>query len=286
MYRRIRNTARFLLANLHDFDPKEHTITENDMLALDRWIVDRASRLQDEILHAYEKYQFHTIVQKVHNFCVDDLGGFYLDVIKDRQYTGKQNGIPRRSAQTAIYYIAEAFVRWIAPILSFTAEEIWQLLPNVRENSVFLTDWYKGLPKLPDDSSMGPCFWEKVLQVRTAVNKEIENLRNKGIIGAALEVEVDLYCDKESCQLLTTLDDELKFVLITSAAKVYLNSNIPEDAVDTELSGLKLKINGSKHAKCERCWHRNITVNTNADFPGVCVRCVENLQNGEKRFYA
>jgi isoleucyl-tRNA synthetase len=286
MYRRIRNTARFLLANLHDFDPAVNCIAHSNMLALDKWIVARAWQLQQIILQAYEEYQFHIITQKIHSFCVDDLGSFYLDIIKDRQYTGKKDGIPRRSAQTAIYYVAEALVRWIAPILSFTAEEIWQGLPGTRSKSVFLSDWYKELPQLSAQETMNNSFWETVLTVRSVVNKEIEKLRNEGIIGSALEAEVKLYCKQDLYQLLKKLGQELRFVLITSVAVVYDDTSIPEDAVDTELAGLRLQLNNSKHTKCERCWHRSNEVNADPNYPGICKRCVENIGKGETRIYA
>ena len=285
-YRRIRNTARFLLANLHDFDPSINCITNNDMLMLDRWIVERARQLQQLIIEAYAQYQFHLIVQKIHNFCVDDLGSFYLDIIKDRQYTGKKEGMPRRSAQTAIYYIVEALVRWLAPILSFTAEEIWQALPGERVKSVFLAGWYTALPELSLHEQMNNDFWEKILIVRDVVNKEVEKLRDTGIIGSALEATVDLYCDKELYQLLNKLGKELRFVLITSSAVVHNDYSIPADAVETELLGLKLKLNKSQHSKCERCWHRSIDVNVDPNFPGICKRCIANLGDGEVRVYA
>jgi isoleucyl-tRNA synthetase len=295
-YRRIRNTARFLLANLHDFDPAVNLIANDNMLALDQWIVARAAQLQQEILTAYEHYQPHVITQKIHNFCVDDLGSFYLDIIKDRQYTGKKDGIPRRSAQTAIYHVAEALVRWIAPILSFTAEEIWQAMPGHRAQSVLLTDWYKigGIKKYSKQSStalavnatMNNEFWEQILVIRGVVNKEIEKLRDEGTLGSALEAEVDLFCDKDLYQLLSKLGEELRFVFITSAARVHDIVMAPLDVNITELAGLKLKIAKSQNEKCERCWHRSNEVNLDPKFPGICKRCITNLEAGEKRLFA
>ncbi|WVM90809.1 class I tRNA ligase family protein [Halopseudomonas pachastrellae] len=177
-YRRIRNTARFLLSNLNGFDPATDALPAEQMLDLDRWAVDRARLLQQEIIEAYDTYRFWNVYQKIHNFCVQELGGFYLDIIKDRQYTTQANSVARRSCQTALYHIAEALVRWIAPILSFTAEELWQYLPGERNDSVMLNTWYEELAELPEGQALGREFWADVVRVKEAVNKEIENLRN------------------------------------------------------------------------------------------------------------
>jgi len=173
-YRRIRNTARFLLSNLDGFDPAADAVDFEDMLSLDRWAVDRAAALQAELTEAYDKYQFHQVYQKLHNFCAQDLGGFYLDVIKDRQYTTRADSTARRSAQTAMFHIGEALVRWMAPILSFTAEEIWENLPGERAESVFLVEWYQGLGREPANETMGRDYWRQLMAVRAAVNKEME----------------------------------------------------------------------------------------------------------------
>lgn len=285
-YRRIRNTARFLLANLHGFDPGQHLVQSDDMLMLDRFIMDKARSVQEEILEAYATYQFHLITQKLHNFCVTDLGGFYLDIIKDRQYTMQTNSLGRHSAQTALFHISHALVRWMAPILSFTAEEIWQYLPGEHEASVQLTTWYD-LPRLDQDEEMNQGYWEKIRQVRDAVNKEIENQRNAGKIGSALEAEVCLYCGPQLKNVLDQLEDELRFVLITSSAKVIAEHSGPVDAVITEVPGLALKIEATTQAKCERCWHRRSDVGANPDYPGLCGRCVENVGGkGEERSFA
>lgn len=286
-YRRIRNTARFLLANLHGFDPEQHVLAPEEMLVLDRWAVDRARVVQQDILNDYATYQFHLIVQKIHHFCVTELGGFYLDVIKDRQYTMATNSRGRRSAQTALYHIVHALVRWMAPIMSFTAEEIWQYIPGKREESVLLTHWYDQLAKLPEDDVMNAAFWSKVRAVRDAVNKEIENQRNASTVGSALEAEVCLYCGPNLKQQLDALEDELRFVLITSSAKVIAEHAGPIDAVVTDVPGLALKICATTQAKCERCWHRRSDVGANSDYPGLCSRCVENVAGpGEIRNYA
>jgi isoleucyl-tRNA synthetase len=286
-YRRIRNTARFFLANLHGFDPEKDIIQPEDMVMLDRWAVDRARSVQQDILDAYHEYQFHVIVQKLHHFCVVDMGGFYLDVIKDRQYTMQTNSMGRRSAQTALYHIAHAFVRWLAPLLSFTAEEIWQYLPGAKAESVQLVEWYDALAALPEEEIMNEAFWEKIRAVRDAVNKEIESQRNAGKLGSALEAEVSLYAGPQLKKQLDAMEDELRFALITSYAKVIPEHAGPVDTVVTDVPGLALKVEAIAHPKCERCWHRREDVNANSDYPGLCGRCVENVAGkGEERNYA
>lgn len=286
-YRRIRNTARFLLANLQGFDPKEHLLPPDDMLMLDRWAVDKTRLMQRDILDAYNTYQFHTIVQKLHQFCVSDMGAFYLDIIKDRQYTMATDSRGRRSAQTALFHIVHALVRWMAPILSFTAEEIWQYIPGQQASSVFLETWYEELSPLPESESMNQTYWEKIRAVRDAVNKEIENQRNANKIGSALEAEVYLYCGPNVKQQLDVLGEELRFVLITSFAKVIPEHSGPVDVVMTEVPGLALKIEPTLNPKCERCWHRRQDVGANSNYPGICIRCVENISgSGEVRNYA
>jgi len=287
-YRRMRNTARFLLANLTGFDPKQNLVKPADMVALDRWIVDKTRIVQEEILAAYEAYQFHLIYQKIHHFCAIELGSFYLDIIKDRQYTTQENSLSRRSAQTAMFHIVEALVRWLAPILSFTAEEIWEFIPGKREPSVFFSTWYKDLQPLAHDEVMNETYWETLRQVRDAVNKQIETQRNEGKIGSALEADVEVYCSAELKKLLDALENELRFVFITSAAKVHLaNSHLPPDVIATDFPGLALKVLPLSYKKCERCWHRLPEVGHNKDYPTICNRCIENVSGkGEQRKYA
>lgn len=275
-YRRLRNTARYLLSNLHDFDPKKHIVPNRAMLALDRFAVEKTKLVQEEIIKAYDAYQFHLIVQKIHHFCSLTLGSFYLDIIKDRQYTTGVDSLVRRSAQTAMYHIIEAMVRWLAPILSFTAEEIWQYIPGDRNTSVFLATWYDDLALQAADTSMNQDYWERIIELRDVVNKELERQRTAGLIGSALEAEVDLYCNADLSHLLNPLGDELRFALITSLAVVHDISTAPSDAISTELTGLKLKIKASTYAKCARCWHRRADVGSNLDHLQLCGRCVEN----------
>ncbi|MFI3221737.1 MAG: isoleucine--tRNA ligase, partial [Methylococcaceae bacterium] len=232
-YRRFRNTARFLLSNLDDFNPAVDCVAHSDLLALDRWVLDRALVLQEEVKVAYDTYQFQHIYQKVHHFCVIDLGGFYLDIIKDRQYTAKADGLARRSAQTAMYHVLEALTRWLAPIISYTADEIWQFLPGERSESVFLETWYQGLVKLDENSAMNQEFWHKVMLVRTAVSKELEKSRGKGDIGSSLNAELELYCNPDYVELLNQLSGELHFIFITSNAAVMAEQFCPEDAIQT-----------------------------------------------------
>lgn len=286
-YRRIRNTARFLLSNLSGFDPAQHLLPAEDMLALDRWAVDRALLLQREIEEAYDSYRFWNVYQKVHNFCVQELGGFYLDIIKDRQYTTAADSVARRSCQTALFHIAEALVRWIAPVLSFTADELWEYLPGARNESVMLNGWYQGLSELPEGFELDRAFWERVMAVKVAVNKEMENLRAAKAIGGNLQAEVTLYAEDSLIADLNKLGNELRFVLITSTASLAPLASAPSDAVETEVAGLKLKVLKSGHAKCARCWHHREDVGVNPAHPEICGRCVDNIEGaGEVRHYA
>ncbi len=286
-YRRIRNTTRFLLSNLSGFDPAKDLLPNDQLLALDRWAIDRALQLQRELEEAYRDYRFWNVYSKVHNFCVQELGGFYLDIIKDRQYTTQANSVARRSCQTALFHIAEALVRWIAPIMAFTAEEIWSFMPGERAESVMLTTWYDGLSELPADAELDRAYWDEVMAAKAAVNKELENLRSAKTIGGNLQAEITLYAEDSLAKRLEKLGNELRFVLITSAATVAPLSTAPADAVASELPGLKLQVVKSSHAKCGRCWHFRADVGSNAAHPELCGRCVENIEGaGEVRHYA
>ncbi|MFP5414953.1 MAG: isoleucine--tRNA ligase [Gammaproteobacteria bacterium] len=282
-YRRIRNTLRYLLANLEGFDPARDTVPFDQLLHLDRWAVDRARLLQDEIAARYQDYGFHHIYQKLHQFCVADLGGFYIDIIKDRQYTCQRDSLARRSAQTALHQIAEALVRWIAPILSFTAEEIWQCLPGAREDSVLLAEWFP-LPSLGEGELFSRDDWAQVMSVKEAVNKTLEEQRNAGLVRGSLDAEVVVYVDAALHALLDKLGDELRFVLLTSAASVQPLAAAPAGSHDTGLSGVKVALVLSTHAKCVRCWHHRDSVGGCAEHPELCERCVTNVAGaGELR---
>ncbi len=289
-YRRIRNTARFLLANLHGFDPATDMIATAKMLPLDRWAIARALALQTDIIAAYKDFNFHLIYQKLQHFCTLDMGGFYLDIIKDRQYTTQQNSLARRSAQTALYHIVEALCRWIAPILSFTADELWQAMPGEHSASVLLENWYPDLTELNADTTYNMPFWQTVMEVRAVVSKELETLRSNKIIGSSLDAEVTLYCDEAMLDVLNHLGDELRFVLITSQANVKPIQDADESCIEVVTSaGARLKISAlaSAQKKCVRCWHHRSDVGDNSEHPELCGRCVENvIGSGEKRLYA
>ena len=285
-YRRMRNTQRFLLGNLHGFKPGIHDVPPGEMVDLDRWALERARTLQDEVVAAYERFEFHRIYQKVHNFCVNDMGAFYLDVLKDRLYTTRADSHARRSAQTAMYHIAEAMVRWLAPILSFTADEIWRALPGERGESVFLETWYE-LPQAEGETSLD---WEAILAVRGLVSKTLEHLRNEEMIGAPLEAEVRIHCHGDLYDTLDALGDELKFVFITSDANVEAWSDLPTHAVSNGNAPDPqpvVNVGPAQGDKCVRCWHRRWDVGSNQAHPKLCGRCVTNVEGpGETRKYA
>ena len=285
-YRRIRNTSRFLLSNLTGFDPEQHMVAPEDMIALDRWMVDRALQLQEELHEDYGNYAFLRIYQKVYNFCEATLGGFYLDIIKDRQYTTQADSLARRSCQTALYHVAEALVRWIAPILSFTADEIWQHLPGKRSDTVFYETWYEGLTALPDNAELGRDYWREMYSVKEAVNKCLEEARARGEIKGSLSAEVTLFCEGDLAADLKHLGEELRFVLITSEASVKPVSEAG-DAEMTSHEGLRVNVAPAAHTKCERCWHHREDVGRNAKYDDLCGRCVTNVEGpGEARAYA
>ncbi len=286
-YRRIRNTARFMLSNLNGFDPNSDKVNNSDLLALDYWIVRQSQLLQKEVIGHYHAYEFLNVYQKIHSFCVVELGGFYLDVIKDRQYTTAADSLARRSTQTAMLQIVETLSLMIAPILSFTADELWQYIPGEREESVFLGNFsgeaseLAEMPAFPDD------FWQQILSVKTAVNKQLEAKRAEKVIGASLSAEVSLYCDEELFGSLAKLEEELRFALIVSRASLAPLSQAPANAVETDLVGLKIVIEPSTYDKCERCWHYRPDVGTIASHATLCQRCVDNIDGvGETRHFA
>ncbi|KTC65771.1 isoleucyl-tRNA synthetase [Legionella adelaidensis] len=279
-YRRIRNTARFLLANLFDFNPKEHSVAPDRMVELDKWALARCQEVQQEILLAYEQYNFHIIYQKIHNFCAVDMGSFYLDIIKDRQYTTPENSIARRSCQTAMYHIVEALTRWLAPILSFTAEEIWKYLPgNERSESVFLEEWYTAWPVI---ENVAMDDWSSLQLIRDEVNKALEITRKEGVIGSGLAAEVSLYANSKAYPLLQRLGNELRFLFITSSAMVFpLEEKLQETYYNPDL-GVAIAVKASSYEKCARCWHRIEDVGDNTEFPELCSRCISNISAQEE----
>ena len=283
-YRRIRNTARFLLANLEGFDPVRDSVPSQELLELDRWALTRCQLLQEEILAAYEQYQFHVIYQKIHNFCAVDMGSFYLDLIKDRQYTTAKQSLGRRSCQTAMYHIIKAFTLWLAPILSFTAEEIWGYIPghNNKDDSLFTETWYSGWPTI---EAVNMDDWSELHLIRDEVNKALEETRQKGEIGSPLAAEVTLYADPKVLPKLTRLGEELRFLLITSAASVHPLASVPANLVVNE-RGIAIQVTASSFEKCARCWHRRPDVGGDKEHPELCLRCVGNIsgQNEARQF--
>lgn len=287
-YRRIRNTLRFLLANIDGFNPESESVPTEQLLALDRFMLFKTAVLQKEIIEAYHAYEFHLIYQKIQNFCIVELGGLYLDIIKDRQYTMAKKAHARLSAQTVLYHMAEAMVRWIAPILSFTAEEAWGYLPGKRESSVHMATWYTALDKVTLSAPLDAVAWETLLQVRDAVNKALEAARAAGTIGAGLEAKVMLYADASVYSVVKQLGKELSFFCITSEAGVLPLSEKPDNvSLSAELPKIAIAVTALDYPKCVRCWHRHADVNTVQTHPDICPRCVENIVGpGEVRQYA
>ena len=265
-YRRIRNTLRFLLANTSDFDAAVDCVPYEQMLEIDQYALARAAELQKEILGHYHVYEFHPVVAKIQLFCSEDLGGFYLDVLKDRLYTSAPKSLARRSAQTALHQITHALLRWMAPFLSFTAEEAWKIFGS--SESIFL-EQFTDLPA-GDDALLAK--WQRLREIRDVVNKDIEDVRTTGAVGASLQAEVTLTAEPEDLALLQSLGDDLKFVFITSAAQA-----VAGEALTTS-------VKASENAKCERCWHYRDDVGVNPAHPTLCGRCDSNLHGaGEVR---
>jgi isoleucyl-tRNA synthetase len=287
-YRRIRNTARYLLGNLHGFDPARHLVPPEQLVAVDAWAIAEAARLQDELREAYARREFHVVYHKLHNYCVVDLGGRYLDLLKDRLYTMPRESLGRRSAQTALYHLAEALVRWIAPILSFTADEIWRELPGDRsgsaQNSVFSQRWHT----LPT-TGRSNIDWALLCEARECAKKVLEDLRVAGQIGSGLNAQLALYADGDAFAALEQLGGELRFWFITSEATVGRLAARPADAAAFKLqdgSELYISAQVSPHARCERCWHQRPEVGQSTQHPTLCGRCIDNIdRDGEIRVH-
>ncbi|MDF2690565.1 MAG: Isoleucyl-tRNA synthetase [Gammaproteobacteria bacterium] len=280
-YRRIRNTARFLLANLHDFDPKKDAVPFDKMVYLDQLVLDQAAKLQAKVKLDYETYQFSRAIQNIHNFCSLQLSSFYLDVIKDRQYTCKKDSLARRSCQTAIYHILQGLVSWMAPVLSFTAEEIWQAIPGEKVESIFLADWYQTLEQF---KKFEDTDWENLWNIRFLVNKKLEEARNEGKIGSGLEAEVQLFATPGFHKTLQKFGDELRFLLIVSKAK--LEKWLGDNEENKNINTVDVQVIPTTAPKCARCWHRVESVGSQPEHPEICERCVQNIEgNGEQRKY-
>ncbi|MGI9142741.1 MAG: isoleucine--tRNA ligase, partial [Fluviibacter sp.] len=274
-YRRIRNTLRFLMANLADFDASKDLLPVDQWLEIDRYALVLTEKLQTEVLADFDRYEFHLAVQKFVGFCSEDLGSFYLDILKDRLYTTGENSHARRAAQSALYHITQTMMRLMAPILSFTANEIWQTLGLGKDATVFEELWYDLSAHGLSDAQITD--WQNIIEVRALANKAIEEKRGASEVGSSLQAEITISADGATYDSLARIEDALHFVFITSQAKVEKQS----------ASGLTFKVAASKHAKCDRCWHYREDVGASAEHPTICGRCVSNLfGQGEKRTHA
>jgi isoleucyl-tRNA synthetase len=268
-YRRIRNTLRFLLANVSDFDPAKDAIKFDDLLEIDQYALSRAAQLQADIRAHFDVYEFHPVVSKLQVYCSEDLGAFYLDVLKDRLYTTAPKSLARRSAQTALYDITQAMLRWMAPFLSFTAEEAWQVLGT--SESIFI-ETFVDLGQ-PNEALLAK--WSRICEIRNAVNKDIETVRAAGQLGASLQANIELQVNADDFALLSSLGNDLKFVFITSAVVLKQGSE------------LATQVSVSTAPKCERCWHYSDDVGQDTAHPTLCGRCSSNLYGeGEARHCA
>jgi len=290
VYRRLRNTAKFLLGNLDGFDPAKHLLPVADTLLLDQWAVQQAHDVQTAVLAAYERYDFAEIVARIQNFCANELGALYLDITKDRLYTMPTESHGRRSAQSAMFRITEALVRWLAPILAFTVEEIWHAMPDTsapekRGDSVLFETWYEGLQA----TQAGPeqrRYWADLLSMRETAARVLEGMRNAGMLGAALEADLVVYADDALLARYADMAEELRFFFIVSGFELAPLSARPDDVVRVELDGAEawLSASVSTATKCIRCWHRRDDVGTHPEHPGLCGRCVGNVEGpGEDR---
>ena len=283
-YRRIRNTVRYLLGNLDGFEPSQ-ALPYDEMLSLDQWAVRLTAKMQKQIEDAYESYQFHQIYQRLHQFCVVDMGSFYLDILKDRLYTTKASSKARLSAQTAMQHILESLVRNLAPILSFTSEEIWGHMAGQREASVLFATRYDTLDTIPNNEK-ADADWDSVIAIRNEVSKQIEVLRVDGKIGSALDANVVLFVDQTQAQLLEPLENELRFILMTSEASFTSIDQATSDAVESDIAGLKILVSPVSYEKCVRCWHRRPDIGSHSEHPELCGRCISNVDGGgELRFH-
>ena len=285
-YRRIRNTARFLIGNLNNFDANSDLLQIKDCTLLDQWAINLCNKLQTNIIADYNNYQFHQIYQKLHHFCSQDMGAFYLDVLKDRLYTAKTDSVARRSAQTAMHHILQAMIRWMAPIMTYTADEIWRLIGN--EENILFEQWYE-IPKVPVSQQWDAANWDEIREIRHANSKLLEQMRIDGKIGSSLDAAVNIYIEESSYQKLHLINAELRFVLITSVAQFLPIKEKSDKAVACKLENTTVYIDAQVASgdKCVRCWHKQENVGINKQYEELCSRCVENIVgNGELRVYA
>jgi isoleucyl-tRNA synthetase len=291
-YRRIRNTNRFLLGNLDGFDPASDAVDIADLVEIDAWAIARCQEIDQQVIKAYEDFSFHHVYQAVLQFCVNDMGGFYLDILKDRLYTTPAGSQARRSAQTAMYHILESLVRWMAPVLSFTAEEIWSYMPGNRTDSIFLQQWHK-LPAIENNTSLLK-RWQVVTALRDGVSQALEALRKEGVIGSPLNAEVSIYTEGRTLELLRSFADECRFIFITSYVHVYRIeddnrygkelTNWAQSLDDWDDDIVVIDVSATEKEKCIRCWHHREDVGSHPQHPEICGRCVENIDGeGEVR---
>ena len=271
-YRRIRNTFRFLLGNLNDFDFEKNAVDVDDLIELDKWVLNSTIQLQKEVQEHYKNYQYHNAVQKIHNFCVNELGGIFLDIVKDRLYTTSSDSHARRSCQTSMYYMVNMLVRLVSPILSFTAEEIWQTYEPLKtqEKSVFLSKFFNEIN--PVDHNINNKDWDKVFEIKDLVNQSIESARNNGLVKGSLDTNVEIICPEDLYKILESFGEELHFVFISSSCQVEKGQS------------LSIKVSSSDNEKCSRCWHKSSSVSQSVKHPELCSRCEENIEeSGEVR---
>ena len=276
-YRKIRNTARYILGNINDFDPKCDMVDVKDMNEIDKWALIRLSKLVEKVLDAYRNYEFHIVQHAIHNFCIVDMSNFYLDVIKDRLYAEKSDGAARRAAQTVMYKVLDALVRLLAPVLAFTSEEIWQSMPHTDSDKteyVILNDMPKPTPELYDD--VFESKWDRLMLAKTDVAKALEEARGAKIIGKSLGAAVEIFAEGSYYELLKEMEAELATYFIVSDAKVFDMSEAPAELATGE-TGIKVKVSVASGAECERCWIHSDTVGENSAHPTLCARCASVL---------
>ncbi|MHC3914367.1 isoleucine--tRNA ligase [Alcaligenes nematophilus] len=275
-YRRIRNTLKFLLGNLADFDVTQHAVPVDQLTEIDRYALQMTADMQAELLENYKRYEFHPIVARLQTFCSEDLGAFYLDILKDRLYTTAKDGQPRRSAQTALYHLTQTLLKLMAPILSFTAEEAWRDMHggSVPSGTIF-TELFHALPEQGEQAALST-KWQRLRAIRADVMRRIEDVRSTGAIGSSLAAEIDIYANGQDLEFLQSLGEDLRFMLIVSRADVHAGEG-----------DLRIDVTPTEQAKCERCWHHRPDVGQSAEHPTLCGRCEDNLfGEGEVRHHA
>ena len=286
-YRKIRNTIRFLLSNISDYDPQKFS-NSSIQIELDKWIIKKAVETQKDIRKYYDQYNFHLMTQVIHSFCVNELGSFYLDVIKDRQYTCKKDSKERTSAQQSMFFLTKMLLTWIAPICPHTAEEAWQHIPKNEDDSIFFNKWFDIDINGLDRCNITNDNWNEILEVKKVVSKALEEKRKENIIGSSLDADITIYCSRDLYNTLNALGEELKFIFITSSSSL---KNIDEynssKIISLNNSKIAIDIINSKNVKCERCWHKCKTVGQNKKYENICFRCISNVYGeGEIRINA